>query len=187
MHTEQLIILNGASSAGKTVLCKKLQEILAEPYIHLEEDRFVFNTYHHRFLDGELAPEIFRKTMLGYYRSLRAFLSAGHNVLADTGFYTPELLAECVRELAQERVWLVGVHCSVEVLEHREQARGDRQTGLAKEQAMTIHAGVLYDIEVDTTVSSLEECAQIIRGKLQELGIPKAMLSMAARLNLEGA
>lgn len=182
MRKEQLIILNGASSAGKTVLCKKLQEILAEPYIHLEEDRFVFNTYHDRFLEGERAPEIFRKTMLGYYRSLRAFLSAGHNVLADTGFYTPELLAECVHELAQERVWLIGVHCSVEELERRERARGDRQPGLAKEQATTIHAGVLYDIEVNTTVSGPEESALLIREKLLELGSPKAMFSMAGRL-----
>jgi chloramphenicol 3-O phosphotransferase len=182
MSTEQLIILNGASSSGKTILCKKLQEVLTEPYIHLEEDRFVFNTYHERFLDGDRAPEIFRKTMLGYYRSLRAFLSAGHNVLADTGFYTPELLAECVRELEQERVWLIGVHCSVEELERRERARGDRQPGLAKGQATTIHAGVLYDIEVDTTVSTPDECALLIREKLQELGSPKAMFSMAGRL-----
>jgi chloramphenicol 3-O phosphotransferase len=183
MSKEQLIILNGASSAGKTVLCKKLQEVLPEPYIHLEEDCFVFNTYHDRFLNGEQAPEIFRKTMLGYYRSLHAFLSAGHNILADTGFYTPELLSECVRELAHERVWLIGVHCSVDELERREQARGDRQPGLAKEQAAMIHAGVLYDIEVDTTASSPEECALLIRDKLRELENPKTMSSMAARLN----
>jgi chloramphenicol 3-O phosphotransferase len=186
MATEQLIILNGASSAGKTVLCKKLQEVLPEPYIHLEEDCFVFNTYHDRFLNGELAPEIFRKTMLGYYRSLRAFLSAGHNILADTGFYTPELLAECVRELSKERVWLVGVHSSIAELERREQARGDRQPGLAKEQQATIHRNVLYDIEVDTTASSPDQCALSVKEKLQELGSPTAMSSLAARLKVPG-
>jgi len=178
---EQLIILNGASSSGKTVLCKTLQAVLAEPYIHLEEDCFVFNTYHARFLAGEMAPEIFRKTMLGYYRSLRAFLSAGQNVLADTGFYTPALLATCVRELAGERVWLVGVHCGVEELERRERARGDRQIGLAKEQEATLHRGVVYDIEVDTTVTSAEACALAIREKLEGLGEPKGLREMAGR------
>ena len=184
MVTEQLIILNGASSAGKTVLCKKLQEVLPEPYIHLEEDCFVFNTYHDRFLRGELAPEIFRKTMLGYYRSLHAFLSAGHNILADTSFYTPELVAECVHELSKERVWLIGVHCSVPELERREQARGDRQPGLAKEQHGTIHRNILYDIEVDTTTSSPDQCALLVKEKLHELGNPIAMTSLAARLKV---
>jgi chloramphenicol 3-O phosphotransferase len=157
MSTCQLLILNGASSAGKTVLCKKLQEVLEEPSIHLEEDCFVLNTYHDRFLNSELASQIFQKTMLGYYRSLRAFLSAGHNVLADTGFYTPDLLNLCVSELRDESVWLIGVHCSVEELERRERARGDRQIGLAREQQATLHNSIIYDIEVDTSISNLEE------------------------------
>lgn len=178
MAAYQLLILNGASSAGKTVLCKKLQDILKEPYIHLEEDRFVFNTYHNRFLEGEFAPEIFKKTMVGYYRSLRAFLSAGHNVLADTGFYTPELLNQCIRELKDETVWLVGVHCSIEELERREQARGNRQMGLAREQQATIHNSVIYDIEVDTSVLSVEECALTVKSKIEELKTPKAMTSL---------
>jgi chloramphenicol 3-O phosphotransferase len=164
-------------------LCKKLQEVFDEPYIHLEEDCFVFNTYHDRFLDSDLAPEIFKKTMLGYYRSLRAFLSAGHNILADTGFYTPELLYQCVRELLGESVWLVGVHCSLEELERREKSRGDRQIGLAKEQMATIHNSVIYDIEIDSSTSSPEECAMFIKTKMKALGSPKAMTSLWASLN----
>jgi chloramphenicol 3-O phosphotransferase len=183
MSTCQLLILNGASSAGKTVLCKKLQEVLEEPYIHLEEDCFVLNTYHDRFLNSELASQIFQKTMLGYYRSLRAFLSAGHNVLADTGFYTPDLLNLCVSELRDESVWLIGVHCSVEELERRERARGDRQIGLAREQQATLHNSIIYDIEVDTSISNLEECAMTIKLKMKALGSPKAMTSLRARLN----
>jgi chloramphenicol 3-O phosphotransferase len=179
----QLIVLNGASSSGKTSLCKKLQEVLDEPYIHLEEDRFVFNTYHDRFLDGETGPLIFKKTMLGYYRSLKAFLSAGHNVLADTGFYTPELLHELVRELSTERVWLVGVKCDLSELENRERIRGDRQIGLAKEQHATIHAGVLYDTEVDTSKMSLAECALAIRDKVNGTTSPQAMARLKNEIN----
>jgi chloramphenicol 3-O phosphotransferase len=182
MTSPQLLLLNGASSAGKTVLCKKLQEVLQEPYIHLEEDRFVFNTYHPRFLEGELAPEIFNKTMLGYYRSLRAFLSARHNVLADTGFYTTHLLNQCIRELKAETVWLIGVHCSLEELERREKARGDRQLGLARQQQATIHKSVIYDIEVDTSVLSIEECALAIKSKIKELELPKAMAVLWERM-----
>jgi chloramphenicol 3-O phosphotransferase len=187
MTSPQLLLLNGASSAGKTVLCKKLQEVLQEPYIHLEEDRFVFNTYHHRFLEGELAAEIFNKTMLGYYRSLRAFLSAGHNVLADTGFYTPHLLNQCVGELKNETVWLIGVHCSIDELERREKARGDREMGLARAQEATIHNSVTYDIEVDTSVQSAEECALTITSKMKALESPKAMTASWERMKNNSA
>src|SRR6187549_2878594 len=125
MNEKQLVVLNGASSAGKTTLCQKLQEVLTEPYIHLEEDGFVFGTYALKWVDGETGPEIFRKTMLGYYRALKAFLSAGHNILADTGFYSAELVDTVTRELHGERVWMVGVFCSLEELERREAARAD--------------------------------------------------------------
>lgn len=165
MNETKLIILNGASSSGKSVLCKKLQEVLDEPYIHLEEDCFVFNTYHDRFLDSDLAPGIFRKTMLGYYRSLRAFLNSGHNVLADTGFYSVDLLRLLAGELEPEceRVWLVGVHCALDELERREALRADRQTGMAREQYAAIHTSAIYDIEVDTTSGSPTDCALAIK------------------------
>jgi len=184
MNSVQLIVLNGASSSGKTSLCRKLQEVLDEPYIHLEEDRFVFNTYHDRFLDDETGPMIFRKTMLGYYRSLKAFLSAGHNVLADTGFYTPELLNEFVSELSTEKVWLVGVQCDLAELEKRELARGDRQIGLAKEQHTSIHAGVIYDIEIDTSIASIEECAAAIKDKVSGTDSPNAMEQLLAKTKI---
>lgn len=181
MNTTQLIVLNGASSAGKSTLCQKLQEILTEPYIHLEEDRFVFNTYPLRFIESDLGAEIFQKTMLGYYRSLKAFLSAEHNILADTGFYSTELLDTFVRELQGERVWMVGVFCAIEELEAREQARGDRQKGLAREQAETIHTSVLYDIRVDTSAADVETCAQQVKELVEGNGSPTALIEMGKR------
>ena len=178
----QLVVLNGASSAGKTTLCRKLQEVLTEPYIHLEEDRFVFNTYALRFIESNMGAEIFRKTMLGYYRSLNAFLSAGHNVLADTGFYSTELLDTFVRELHGECVWMVGVICSLEELEQREGMRGDRQKGLAREQFETIHTLVLYDIQVDTSTNDVETCAQEIKAQIEGTRAPTALAEMWKRI-----
>jgi len=161
--TEKILILNGATSSGKTSLSKELQDTLDEPYIHLEEDRFVYGTYHGRYLQTGMVEEIFRKTMLGYYRSIAAFAGAGHNVIADTGFYTRELAEVCVAELAGLGVWLIGVHCSVEELDRRERARGDREVGEARKQAATIHEHVVYDVEVDTSTQSLRKCAEAIR------------------------
>jgi len=185
-YSENILLLNGASSSGKTSLCKELQAVLDAPYIHLEEDRFVYGTYHGRYLQPGIVEQTFARTMLGYYRSLGAFVSAGHNVLADTGLCSKELRDVCVTELASLTVWLVGVRCSLPELERREQARGDRQIGLAREQHETIHADVLYDIEVDTSLLSVNECALQIKALVESGALPVAMGALRARVTPPG-
>lgn len=175
----QIILINGASSAGKSTLCKALQEHLAEPYIHLEEDRFVYNTYHLRYLVAGVVEEIFAKTMTGYYRSLRAFVSAGHNVLADTGFYSENLVRQCAAELAGLPVWLVGVRCSLAELERREVERADRSVGTAREQFESIHAHAVYDIEVDTSEMDSNRCAKHIKIVVEGGIAPSAFESLS--------
>ena len=170
-----IIVLNGASSAGKTSLCKQLQTVLDEPYMHLQEDAFVFNTYHERWTQSGPGERIFAITMLAYYRSIRACVSAGHNLLVDTGFYSAELIRQFVDELHDLPIWLVGVHCSVAELERREQARRDRQAGTAREQFSIIHAHVQYDIEVDTSEASVEECADQIKAVVTSSAQPTAL------------
>ena len=71
---------------------------------------------------------------------------------------SPDLVAQCVHELARLRVWLVGVYCALPELERRERVRGDRIPGLAQQQFHTIHVHARYDIEVDMSRSSVEEC-----------------------------
>jgi chloramphenicol 3-O phosphotransferase len=176
-----IILLNGASSAGKTSLCKQLQIVLDEPYMHLQEDAFVFNTYHERWIQPGPGERIFAMTMLAYYRSIRACVSAGHNLLVDTGFYSADLVHQCVRELHDLPIWLVGVHCSLAELERREQARGDRQAGIAREQFYTIHTHVAYDIEVDTSDASFEVCADYIKTVATSAAHPTAMQRLYAQ------
>src|SRR6266511_1903425 len=180
--TPTVILLNGASSAGKSSLCKQLQIVLDEPYMHLQEDAFVFNTYHERWTQPGPGERIFAMTMLAYYRSIRACVSAGHNLLVDTGFYSADLVHQCVRELHDLPIWLVGVHCSLAELERREQARGDRQAGIAREQFYTIHTHVTYDIEVDTSDASFEVCADYIKTVVISAAHPTAMQRLYAQI-----
>jgi chloramphenicol 3-O phosphotransferase len=178
--TPTIILLNGASSAGKTSLCKQLQVILDLPLMHLQEDAFVFNTYHERWTQPGPGEHIFAITMLAYYRSIRACVSAGHNLLVDTGFYSADLVHQFVRELHDLPIWLVGVHCALPELERREQARGDRQAGIAREQFSTIHSHVQYDIEVDTSDASFEACAEQIKAVVLSDAHPAALRRLYA-------
>lgn len=180
-----IIILNGASSSGKTTLCRALQDVLPEPYILLEEDRFVYGTYHPKYLQPGSVEAIFRKTMLGYYRSLRAFALSGHQVLADTGFYSLDLVKMCILELSDMPVWLIGVHCSLDELERREALRADREPGTAREQYETIHAHMLYDMTVDTSKGDATQCANEIAEAIRN-GLPQtAMRDLSAMLALK--
>jgi len=176
-----VILLNGASSAGKTSLCKQLQVVLDEPYMHLQEDAFVFNTYHERWTQPGPGEQIFAMTMLAYYRSIRACVSAGHNLLVDTGFYSADLVHQCVCELHDLHIWLVGVHCDLAELEWREQARGDRQVGIACEQFYTIHVHAQYDIDVDTSHAQFEACAAHIKAVVTSPAHPTAIQRLYAQ------
>jgi chloramphenicol 3-O phosphotransferase len=51
-------------------------------------------------------------------------------------------------------------------LEQREAARGDRHPGLARMQFEPVHQHGEYDVTVDTSQMSVEQCAQAIQAAL---------------------
>jgi chloramphenicol 3-O phosphotransferase len=75
------------------------------------------------------------------------------------GRASQERLAQALSGLA---VLWVGVRCDPEVAAARERERRDRIVGMARLQAEQVHAGVVYDIRVDTTTATTAECARIV-------------------------
>ncbi len=61
----------------------------------------------------------------------------------------------------------VGVRCESEVAAGRETARGDRPTGMAAAQAESVHRGVVYDLEVDSTHTESLACARLIAARVE--------------------
>ena len=57
----------------------------------------------------------------------------------------------------------VGVFAPLDVLGARERRRGDRLIGLAHWQYRRVHAGMRYDLEVDTSHATPMECAERIK------------------------
>ena len=60
--------------------------------------------------------------------------------------------------LAPFKRLLVGVQCQLDELERRERQRGNRP-GLARWSAQHVHAGIPYDMVVDTTSKTALRCA----------------------------
>lgn len=79
------------------------------------------------------------------------------------------MAADLARLLAPFDVFLVGVHCSLDELDRREQVRGDRQIGEARSHVVDdgIHGFGPYDCEIDTTGKQPDVLARELIGHWQ--------------------
>ena len=185
MGEGQIIFLNGASSSGKSTVAKALQEALEEPYMHVSVDRF-FEMLHPRYMDMELPRELMIAVMEGFQRSVAALASTGNNVIVDHVLAGKRFLRECVELMGDMPVIFVGVRAPLDVLKQRELERGDRHVGLAEFQFERVHQDIIYDIEIDTSASSPEECArQIIDALRAERTGPSAFARIRDAMGAE--
>ena len=161
-----LILINGASSAGKSTLAHALQGALPAPFLHFSLDFFLFgDRVLPRTPQGKLRdwttirPQVFQ----GFNRCLPALLTAGNNLVVDYIIETPQMWSEFRTLLAGYDVFLVGLHCPVAELERRERARGDRVMGDARRDALTVHTFTAYDLELSCQTPLAHNVLRVIR------------------------
>lgn len=169
----QVIILNGGSSSGKSSVATSLQDILATPWLRLGVDEFI-ETLPPRLLtddsgitfgdDGSVRPgPEFRRLEAAWMRGVAAMAHAGAHIIIEEVFVGGvESRNRWQVALTGLDVFWVGVHCDPAVAAERERARGDRVSGMAETQALAVHIGAAYDLEVDTSAISPRACAQLI-------------------------
>jgi chloramphenicol 3-O phosphotransferase len=115
----------------------------------------------------------------------------GLNVVVDVGHhdaYSTSLgiLADSARRLEGLPVLFVGVRCPIEVIMERRRntwgAGGPADAAVPRAGRLwqrAVHSPGLYDLEVDTSLLSPEECAQVIRRRFQEGPPPSAFQRLA--------
>jgi len=171
-----ILILNGASSSGKTCILEALQTLLAEPYLNAGIDKFIW-MLPERYLDRPLwddvlgrateAGDLGHRLFSGMHRAIATLSRAGLNVVADHVLVEPAWVRECTALFADLPAYLIGIRCPLEVLEQRERRRKDRTLGQARLQFERVHAHGVYDLEVDTSLNSPEECVRLIQEHIQ--------------------
>jgi chloramphenicol 3-O phosphotransferase len=171
--TARLIIINGGSSSGKTGIVRCLQAVLDEPWLAFSVDDFVDAMP--VAMEGstagiEIGPggevsvgPAFRELEAAWTTGIVAMCRAGGRVIIDDVFLggaaSQRRWRDAIGEL--ETLW-VGVRCAPEIAAGRELARGDRARGMAEKQALIVHEGVAYDVEVDSSRSESIDCARTI-------------------------
>lgn len=172
--TARVIILNGGSSSGKTSIARQLQRQLDEPWLRIGIDDFIASLP----LSLQLATDGFSVSDTGtvhlgseftrleeaWMTGVAATAHAGAPLIVDDVFLSgAETQQRWLKVLsASTQVIWAAVRCDPDVAQEREAARGDRDAGMAAHQAHLVHKGVKYDVEVDATRSSSEDCAAFI-------------------------
>ncbi|MER5310335.1 chloramphenicol phosphotransferase CPT [Streptomyces sp. NPDC002773] len=172
-----MIILNGGSSAGKSAIVRSLQTVLPDPWLAFGVDSLI-DAMPLRMQGSdagiEFAPDggvnigaDFRTLEGAWATGIAAMARAGARIIVDDVFLSGAAAQDRWRTFVGDLdVLWVGVHCAGPVAEAREAARGDRVTGMAAKQATTVHDGVTYDLEVDTTRTDSQTCARTIAARV---------------------
>jgi chloramphenicol 3-O phosphotransferase len=169
------VILNGASSAGKTTLASAFREQRASAgdfWLLVGIDDFLAKlptewksagSENGAFAaDGvrfESAPEgaqvrvgsLGRQLLRAYQASVSAAARVGLNVIVDEVVIDQTSWDDWTTALSDLDVVWVGIRCASEVAEERNRVRGNRFAGLARAQTVTAHRYAMYDFEIDTT------------------------------------
>lgn len=183
-----IIVLNGASSSGKTTLAKAMQLKWRSPLHHVQFDSFR-DMEPSGYWDGwermeEDSVEMMMRALCGaVYAAVRQYAVHGQGVVLDMAATNPLARRLLLKKLEDLPVYLVAVRCNLDELVKREKERGDRVIGLAATQVEWIHQPMQYDFEVDTTLGTVEASVAELLRWLANGPTPLALNQMRARLH----
>jgi chloramphenicol 3-O phosphotransferase len=190
----KIIILNGTPRSGKSSIALSIQNTFEGVWMNLGVDQFMQMTPD-RFQPGiglrpggerpDLEPLV--NTMYqAMYEAIAAFSRSGLNVVMDVGHHEGYsvplgILHKCTKILEGFPVWFVGVRCPINVVMERRiktwNVDYNNNSTVPKPVALwqkLVHVPGIYDIEVDTSLHSSKECAQLIRRRLEDAQSAKA-------------
>ncbi|MDX3385105.1 MULTISPECIES: chloramphenicol phosphotransferase CPT [Streptomyces] len=174
----RVVFLNGGSSSGKSGIVRCLQEILPGAWMAFGVDSFVEalprrmqNSEEGILFEADGSIRVgaeFKAAEAAWREGVAAVARAGGRVIVDD-----VLLGGADGQRGWEKVFdgvdvlWVGVRCDAQVAAGREIARGDRVPGMAVSQAEAAHAGVRYDVVVDTSRTESLACARVIAERVR--------------------
>ncbi|CZF79500.1 Chloramphenicol 3-O phosphotransferase [Grimontia marina] len=168
-----LIVLDGASGAGKTTLAKALQEqFLPENWLYFSIDTLVYSlppsVFEHCNQENDWRSLDPNTLIKGAFSCVNALLEAGNKVIFDAVISTPQGALQMDLAFENHERLYVGLHCELTELERRTFDRGDRTIDEARHGFSTSPFHLKYDLELDSTSTPATELSTIIAATLQE-------------------
>ena len=179
-----VVILNGASSSGKTTLAKALQDVLNQPFLVIGMDTVVYalprrylneparwaEVFDYDYVEGEISritPTAYgHRLVRGLHSAVAALAQGGLDLIVDHVILERAWAEDLEARMEGLAVVRVGVMCPLEVLQERERSRHDRTLGQAGAQIDLVHTTMRYDVVVDTSQATPVECARLIAAAL---------------------
>jgi chloramphenicol 3-O phosphotransferase len=191
----QIVVLNGVPRSGKTSIVEAIQGSSDDVWLNLGVDTFARGITPARYLPGlGLRPGGERPDLEPFvsglfdalYEAVLAQSFLGCNVVVDVGHHDDYsrslgILQRVSARLQDRPAYFVGVRCPVEVILDR-RAEGSHERDRPYETRgpngaipaavlrweRAVHEPGRYDLEVDTSAQSPEECARSIAMRLHD-------------------
>ena len=164
MDKGRIIFLNGVTSSGKTSIVEALQE---------RDDIFFYvvaNDLFQEMVGEKYLRENYWKylseVIIMMYHTAKLYSDMGKNVLidgilVDRAERSPHSL-RLMELLKNNPLDLVEVYCPLEICRKRNIIRGDRYESQSDEQYELMSKNIKYSLNVDTSLYSPAECADMI-------------------------
>jgi len=164
MSKGDIIFLNGVTSAGKTTLAKAIQEKADAKFYTFSNDTFQ-QMVSFKFLRQNYWKYLSEAIILAY-KTAKMMSDHGVNVIFDGMILDTGDLKMHYEKLktifADAPLKMVEVYCPLEICKQRNIERGDRGENQSEEQNEMMAKNIEYDLSVDTSLYSPEECAEMI-------------------------
>ena len=199
--TGRIVILNGAPRSGKSSIARAMQ-LADRIWLNFGVDAFMPVTPEHLrpgigLRPGGERPELEPAVQQLYgtlFDALAAMARGGADVVSDLGIhdgYSTSLgiLPDAVQRLSGLPVLLVGVRCPTQTIMARRNAdpqggyyvAGDAVPEPVRRWQEAVHVPGIYDLELDTSQMTPEQCAGAIERQLAHWPSPTAFERLATR------
>lgn len=198
------MVLNGAPRSAKSSIVAAIQERSCRPWMNLGVDVFVRHITPPPYRPGiglrpggerpDLEPFV-AAAYEAMYESVIAHSRRGLNVVVDVGHHDAyarplQVLPRVAELLRRLPAWFVGVRCPLDVVMRRRDAAGaghyatSEMDGGIPEPVLRwqreVHRPGVYDLEVDTSLHSPAQCADVIHARIESGEPPTAFKRIAS-------
>ena len=159
-----VLYLNGVTSSGKTTLAKALQQKADVNFYTFSNDTFQ-QMVNPKFLAQDYCKYL-SEAIIHAYNTAKMMSDNGVNIIYDGMLLEMDGLKPHLEKLLtlfiDSPLKIIEIYCPLEICKQRNIQRGDRGANQSGEQNSIMAKNIKYDISVDTSRHSPEECAEII-------------------------